>query len=273
MLNRKHRQETRLSHPLARVLSPLRRHRSSQPDARAPYTLVFIHIPKTAGISLREPILANNATQPSFRILHPINDFERLAHLAPEARRSLGLIEGHQYYGVHEIIEQPCVYLTMLRQPLERVLSYYSFVKEWEPHYLHKRVNEHAMTLEQCLREGLTIELDNFMVRTMTSLKNVYVPFGGVTRDMLTEAKAHLDSVSAIGLTERFDESLQRFRKIFDWPRAEPCRLNTTSARLTAASLSPEVSKLAREHNELDQELYEYATRLFETRTRSVAPN
>ena len=242
------------------------------PAARPDHTLVFIHIPKTAGMSLRETLLANRAPHPSHRILHPIDDYRALAAMPAEYRRALGLIEGHQYFGAHELVEQPCHYLTMLRDPLERILSYYSFVRSWEPHHLHRTINDGALTLLDCLRGKLTVELDNFQVRSLTSLRRIHIPFGGVTRSMLDEAKAHLDTFAAVGLTDRFAESVDHFCSVFGWPRSPITTINVSPRRVRHQDLDDSTLDAIRASNDLDQELYEHARLLFAARIGQGPP-
>src|SRR6185295_19707650 len=99
-------------------------------------------------------------------------------------------------------------------------------------HHLHAAVREGGLSLGECLRRGLTIELDNFMVRALTSLRNIHLPFGAVTRDMLAEAKGHLDGIALLGLTEQFDRSLDHFCDRLGWPRVSARKLNQTEARI-----------------------------------------
>lgn len=245
----------------------VRRPAPKAPRVQAPpFTLVFLHIPKTAGISLRDVILARMEGRPRFRILNPIDDARKLRALPAAQRAALGLVEGHLYYGIHEVLPRPCVYMTMLRDPVERVLSYYSFVREWEPHHLHRRVNDEGLSLARCFEMGLTVEMDNFMVRALTSLRNIHVPFGGVTREMLGEARAHLESIAALGITEEFGASLAYFGRLLGWPPVPEPRSNTTAKRLKRDELSPGELGVIREHNALDIELYAYARRLFRAR-------
>ncbi|MFN0130992.1 MAG: hypothetical protein ACKVW3_00415 [Phycisphaerales bacterium] len=237
------------------------------------FTVVFVHIPKTAGISLREALLANTIPHPSFRILHPIDDHTTLGAQKPHVRASLGLVEGHLYYGVHELLSQPTVYVTMLRHPVERALSYYSFIREWQPHHLYERVNRERLSLLDCFRTRLTVELDNFMVRCLTSLRNVHVPFGGVTREMLIEAKAHLDSIAGLGITESFADSLRYLSHVFGWPASVEQRLNTTTERLRRDALSADDLDAIMAHNALDAELHAYGKQLFDARlARAFGP-
>lgn len=226
-------------------------------------TLIFLHIPKTAGISLRD-ILLKNTRGPSFRIIHPIDDTARLAALPESERAAFELVEGHLYFGVHELLPRPARYLTMLRDPVERVLSYYSFVREFKDHHLNAAVNCPGFTLADCFRSGLTIELDNFMVRCLAGSRHIHVPFGGVTTAMFDEAAANLDRIDLLGLTEQFDESIARFCAALGWPTPPAPRLNTTSARLRRVDLYEDESALIAEHNQLDAALYARARELFE---------
>jgi hypothetical protein len=232
------------------------------------FTLVFLHLPKTAGLSLRETLLAETAQRPRFRIIHPIDDLAALARLPVEQRSGLALIEGHLYYGVHECIGRECRYMTMLRDPVERVLSWYSFVREYVPHHLHERLAGSAggagMSLADCLRDGVSVELDNHMVRMLAGQKYVNVPFGQVTGAMLAEAREHLAGFAAVGIRERFDDSLRLFASVFGWRQPRPHHINITGSRLHRDQLEPETLAAVRAQNELDAELYRYAVSLFE---------
>jgi hypothetical protein len=255
--------------PWTRFLRRPERAGAAKPPPHPGYTLVFLHVPKTAGLSLREVLLERNGDRPAFRIITPVRDSERLRALPHAEREALALVEGHLYYGIHELLPRPCVYVTMLRDPVERVLSYYSFVREWEPHHLHAAITEGNLSLAECIRRGLTVELDNFMVRCLTSLENFEMPFGHVTRSHLEQAKAHLDSFAVVGITEQFDRSLQALCGRFGWPRVSAPRLNATSGRLRRDDLSARDLDLVHEHNRLDAELYRYAAELLASRCRS----
>lgn len=247
------------------VLDRLRRH--------PPYTVVFVHIPKTAGSSLREVLLRQYPPRRgrTFWIVDPVKDSAWLASLPEEERARLSLVEGHMYYGVHELLPRPCVYLTMLRDPMERVLSYYSHIRSREDHFLYEAARE--LTLGACIERGLTVELDNFMVRALSSLRHANVPVGGVTREMLEEAKAHLDGMY-LGLTERFEESLAWFaarlgwRGLGGWRGAATARANITAARVRREDLSRSDVEMVEGANAYDTELYAYGRAVFEARVR-----
>jgi hypothetical protein len=242
------------------------------PRSAQGYTLIFVHMPKTAGISLREVLLRQMHGRPQFRILHPVADVERLAALPAEERSRLELVEGHMYYGMHELIGRECRYITMLRDPVERVLSWYSYVLENDWHHLYQRIAEDRLSLATCIREHVSVELDNHMVRTLAGQRHIDCPFGQVAPGMLEEAKANLQTFAAVGISERFDESLALFARTFGWRRARPRRANITARRLRREHLDDETLALLARQNELDGELYRFAGELFHAQlARAVA--
>jgi hypothetical protein len=233
-------------------------------------TVVFMHIPKTGGISLQRWLWRHLNGQSRHRINQPIEDVKPLKRWPRERLNRLRLVEGHMYYGLHRLLNRPCAYITVLRDPLERVLSLYSFMKEWEPHHLRREILSRSLTLADCLRVGLSVEYDNFMVRSLTSIANIDLGYGAVTRGMLDEAKAHLDSFAAIGLTDRLDESARLIEHVFSWQPVPLTRENVTGARLRLDASDDQVRALVQEHNALDFELYRYANERFAKDLRTV---
>jgi hypothetical protein len=228
-----------------------------------PFTLVSIHIPKTGGMSLREVLLREACGRPTFWIVDPVKDTAWLRSIPEEDRERWVLVEGHMYYGVHEWLPRPCVYMTMLRDPVERVLSLYSHIRERSDHHLHEAAE--GLSVGECIRRGLTVEMDNFMVRAMTSVANAGVPFGGVTREMLEEAKGNLEKVKLVGLTERFEESLEYFGRELGWKGKDVPRVNVSGSRVRREEVGGELG-LGEGVNELDAELYRFAMGLFQQR-------
>lgn len=258
-------QNSWLSTNIRRCIGPLR---------PLDYTLVFLHLPKTAGLSLRSAVLSAMAGRPQLRIINPVDDLATLANLAPAERERLVLIEGHLYYGVHELISRECRYMTILRQPIERVLSWYSFVREYTPHHLHARVagaGGGGRSLRECLEEGLSVELDNHMVRMLAGQEYVNVPFGAVTGSMLAMARRNLEGFAAVGITERFDESLDLYRRTFGWRRMSTQRINATAKRLNATDCDDRTLALLHAHNTFDLDLYIFACDLFGKQLRAIA--
>jgi len=56
-----------------------------------------------------------------------MEDFKKLP---PDASNSIRFIRGHFEFGVHKYLYRPYTYITMLRHPIERAISWYYFVKQ-----------------------------------------------------------------------------------------------------------------------------------------------
>jgi hypothetical protein len=231
-----------------------------------PPTLIFLHIPKTGGISLRDTLLASCQHDRVFRILHPIDDHFKLAALAASDRAALQLVEGHMYYGAHELIPRPCAYITILRDPIARIRSFYSYVRRNDWHHLYARITRDNLTLPGCFGVGLTVELDNFMTRALTSLDYIHIPFGGVTEQMFQVARAHLDSCAIVGTTDRLPLMYRMLTTVLGLPSAEPPHLNRSTGDELGPPPDDSLRALILEHNRFDQRLYEHAAALAERR-------
>lgn len=234
--------------------------------------LVFLHIPKTGGLSLRETLLARTRPRPTFRILHPIDDHAKLAAMPEAGRAALGLVEGHMYYGVHEILPGPCRYVTLLREPAARLRSWYRYVRREKWHPFHGIVTGGSksgggLTLGDCVERGLTTELDNYMTRSLTSLAHAHVPFGGVTREMFEMACRNLERVEFVGTTERLDEFHAMLCLSMGWDAGAVKHLNRTAAPGSDADAEDDgVTRTIREVNAFDLALWERAGAILERR-------
>jgi hypothetical protein len=230
-------------------------------------TLVFLHIPKTAGMSVRAVLSERCDRRRAFRCVHPGVGLEQLRRMPAARRDALELVEGHLPYGVHRLLRRPATYMTFLRNPVERLLSFYSYVREQPSHYLHRDVVAGGLSLGDCIRRRVTTELDNMMVRQLTSPGSLWLPFGQVSSAMLDEARRHLDRFAFVGITERLDESISLLRSSLGLAQGAVPRLNTTVDRVRLEHLTSDDAALVRSAVRLDQALYRHALGLFRERS------
>jgi hypothetical protein len=235
--------------------------------------LVFVHIPKTAGSTLRT-VLSMNEPGDRSRALGNVfkggggisnSLIDRLRKDQGPDLRGVGLVRGHFPLGIREYLPQ---YLpkdrelrcfTFLREPADRTLSHYFRIRESPAPYGLPPLPAEA-TVEDALERGYIH--DNVQTRMLSGLAE---PFGEVTDEMLEQAKHNLRELAFFGLTERFDESLvlaQRrlgFRTIL---YKSSGRVNTNRAR--GDELSAALVQAAKACNRYDTELYRYAEELFD---------
>jgi hypothetical protein len=224
-------------------------------DGRA---VIFLHIPKTAGTTLNRIIewqynpLAIFTMDP-YRIRATP---ERLQRLSERRRRSLRMVRGHLYYGIHEFLPQGATYFTMLREPVARFFSSYYFIQRRPLHPMHRKVTTERIGVEDFIR--LTPRRHNLQCSLIAGIRN-----DGTCDDrILDKAKENLaKSFSVVGISERFEESLMLMAKTFDWeiPFYENRKVSKTRPQI-----DPNAVEMIRDHNRLDFELYEFGKGLFE---------
>jgi hypothetical protein len=106
-------------------------------SAPAPAQVVFIHLPKTGGFALHAALVR---ALPPDRVLRIGDEAERAAflRLAPEQVAPCALVSGH--VTVNEALERArpdARFVTLLRDPVARLLSAFNYMATWQDHPLH----------------------------------------------------------------------------------------------------------------------------------------
>jgi hypothetical protein len=174
---------------------------------------LFLHIPKTAGTTLRTVVEAQFGhdtvltyyNQPSRQLL------DNLPYLLRDERRSFRALIGHYPFGVHDGLPRPGRYITFMRDPARRVISDY--------HERCGRLPEEMsngsgglMTLEEAL-ERHPSHYDNIQTRYLTGVWG-----RALDESDLDNALANLDAhFEFAGTVERFDEGLAALGKTLGW--------------------------------------------------------
>ncbi len=101
--------------------------------AAADEAVIFLHVPKTAGTTLNRLI---EWEYPLFEIysVDPVFFRWSAAHLwqLPAQRlKRTRMFKGHMLFGLHKILPQPATYITVLREPADRVISAFYFMRSY----------------------------------------------------------------------------------------------------------------------------------------------
>jgi hypothetical protein len=228
--------------------------------AGAPVVL-YLHIPKAGGTTLGEYVYSQcrapedhdegllNAGvlfMPYGFLKEP--DLRIPDYIVPTlARPELRAVLGHFWFGVHEHVGRPCTYVTLLRDPVERIISLY--------HYLQL---QERMSLEEFAASPPFKEADNDQVRRIAGEDP---PIGGCTAETLRTAKENLRRhFAVVGVTERFDETLVLLNRRLGWTReVVSYPRNVNPDRRPTESIPRSTLELIRERNALDAELHRFA--------------
>jgi len=234
-------------------------------------TLIFLHIPKTAGTTLHQVVdrqVPRDQTW-AFDETHGFADFQALG----EARKAeIRLFKGHMIFGLHERLPGPATYFTLLRDPIERVISEYHFARTTPTHHLYARIHAEGLSLRRVFELGIEPMMENAQTR-MLSGGWYTAQFGECSREALDAAIDNLENhFAVVGLTERFDETLLLLKAAFGWRNVFYVRRNVAPARPRQSDLSPATLERVRQHNLLDLALYDYAVERFERQMQQAGP-
>jgi len=234
---------------------------------------IHLHIPKTAGTTMRSIIRSHFDTEHSEEIYPHWGkaDFHRqIRRLSGERKKRLRCLQGHFVYGVHKHFDKKPVYVAMVRDPVERAISLYHFILLNPQHHMHRELKEGGLTLENYheWRSTRMAAAYNAQTRYLAGV----VDREPTERD-LAEAKRNVERYFAlVGLTEQFDETVFLMNSAFGWNTRVYGRLNITAKRPKRNELSEETLKNIQNANWMDMELYSFVKDLFEKRLQSLSP-
>ena len=218
--------------------------------------LIFLHVPKTAGSTLRPIIDRHYAAGVICKLDVLPRDLEIFLNLPEQAKSKIRVLEGHLQFGLHEHLSVPVDYVTMLRDPVDRIISMYYWILGNQTHVLNKLVK--SMSLADFARSEFEITT-NHQTKLISGLTENF------SADALSVAKNNLTShITAFGLNEKFDESLILFKSLLGWKRVFYVRRNVTKNRPHRGEPPDSTIQVIKKHNALDMELYEFARNRFD---------
>jgi hypothetical protein len=218
--------------------------------------LLFMHIAKTGGTAFRKAIL-ENYKQSEIACLYPnppglLYDDLRLLPLCQRA--NFRLIIGHFQYGIHSLLPQPSTYVTIVRDPVSRVIS--------EFRYHRKNEDNSPQHLVALLEKEETVALDNLMVRCFSGVSERKVPPGHIDRHVYELAVHNLKtSFSFVGHQEDSETAYRILQERFHW---KPGPLEFVNRGPDGSSEHYESVRLTIEHfNRWDCQLYSAIKQIF----------
>jgi len=124
--------------------------------------IIFLHIPKTAGTTLREIVHTQYPAENIIAIYpdEPFMNMETFSQLPPKEKDTADIFIGHFSYGFHQHLSgnRPYKYATMLRHPLSRSLSLYNHLK-------NRQFEELEISLSEILKSKQGNQFKNSQTR------------------------------------------------------------------------------------------------------------
>jgi hypothetical protein len=241
--------------------------------AKTNESVIFLHIPKTAGTTLDQIIYRHYRYLQVYETgINSQAGVEAYKKMNDEVKRDYKFLKGHMDFGIHQHIPGSYAYFTFLREPIDRTISHLYFIHRHKGHPAYKLLQGKDVNIKIYLDEHLEPMLFNAHTRLLSGAWAA-VPIGGCTEVHLELAKENLKNhFRVISLTERFDESLLLLGKVFGWKHLYYKRLNITKKRPLKEEIPSDLLTAIQNANQLDILLYEYAQTLFEEQLQQLAP-
>jgi hypothetical protein len=233
-------------------------------------TLIFVHIPKTGGTTLKD-ILRRQF--PPDTILDFIGKSPQevqeyagsLASLSEKDRLKIRYISQPLFFEFDNYLPEPPIYFTLLRDPVERVISEYYFMIRQPSTVVPKNIS-----FEDYVRSG-TWQAWNAQLSFLRGRPEGLRYAGGTAQmsgEDLEVAKENIRKKFILGLTERFDESLILLKRALGWKLMDILYIKQRIgvSRPPRREISDRAVELIKERNKLDIELYQFAMQVFEER-------
>jgi hypothetical protein len=240
--------------------------------------LFYLHVPKCGGTSVNALLRKMFPGEKGIRWFdyHP-----RLLQNNLVGLDGYSCYGGHVVYRFRDLLPARMAVMTFLRDPVDRALSAFYFFRSLG----REKLVEHEVTpgLERCCELSLEEFLEAEPHAARVNLGNIQTwmfsqphmyhvpPWRPLTRADLDEARRNLERVAFVGLTDRFEESIQLLCRMCDWPVPDAVpHENRTPVRPRAEAVSPEARAALEGLTALDADLYRLGADLFADALRDV---
>jgi hypothetical protein len=245
--------------------------------------VVFIHMPKTGGTTLRSLL---EKQFPADRVC-PVQE-DKLHLLSVAELGQFDFFAGHfDGSSLCFIPRKKIKTVVLFREPRARLISYYRFLRA------HPNRDEYAN--DSCIRAAHELTAEEFFeyppIRHLVLVNNHYLIALGASLSWyerklglplskeeifsaLEEAKRQIRATTAIGITERFDQSVELICKALHLekpPSIAPLHVTSNFVELDArfrrvepVTMTPRLASALNELTVYDEELYRFATQEFE---------
>ncbi|MBK8182781.1 MAG: sulfotransferase family 2 domain-containing protein [Candidatus Competibacteraceae bacterium] len=252
--------------------------------------LVFMHIPKAAGTTLTSILDSHYESSQ----ICPAYYMRELMQIPINQINKYQLIRGHFEYSICKLLDNP-ICMTMLRDPIQRVISHYLFIRSSQTHALHKKFQSMSimdmlndpneiisLTNHQTLYFGRNLNLDllkqnlaakNPISQTQHTTSRV-IPKSNMNLELaisLELAMSRLKDLAFIGITEQFKDSLLLMSYTFGWAPVKNYESRNITPKKEGQIINDfEVVDAITEINKLDLSLYAFAQDLFKARVNEM---
>jgi len=220
--------------------------------------LISLHMPKTAGTSFQETLVKNFYESILFDYHYSEGILKELINkknLDEKEKEKLKLyctendvrcIHGHFEITKYIDVFDPAVYVTFLRDPVERQISNYNYQKHfpWDTQLASGAIRIEVNPRGHDIWTG-KLDLEGFLLHP--DVANHYKLYG---------LDQYFDQFDFIGIMECYDKSLKILSKLLGLDYIKPKKINVSKKQFSVSDLSPQLLQKLRRINAIDYSIY-----------------
>lgn len=229
---------------------------------------VFVHIPKTAGMTFRKILDRQFPPEQICKIGPDFQDSINQLKLPNEGQQArISCISGHIPYGIHHYFKKRSAhYVSFVRDPVDRAVSeFFYFRKRPELLPLIGFESSGSFTPQDYLHHLEKMGMGDFQTRILTGyggmIDDVFPPYRKIPEELGNELLKNLHNRYAmIGTVALFDESLLLMQHQFCWRSVRYISRNVAPVDFEKIEVQQSIGDEIRRLNPLDCRLYQSTT-------------
>ena len=218
---------------------------------------IHIHIPKTGGTTLRD-IIQRQYRAEKILMIPKLEESENIIkEISASHINQLKLIQGHLKYGIHNHFHRRAKYFSIIRDPINRVLSTYYYVLSQKNNPQNLSTSNNQMTIYDFVQSGVNPFLINGQTKLISGKTgNIDNPIIE-SEELFSLAKENIENdFLFLGITEMFDETILILKNMLGWHMPYYSIANRTKKKPNYDAVNPTIISFIKEHNQLDIKLY-----------------
>ncbi len=247
--------------------------RRGSKEFRGERPVIFLHIPKVAGSTLNYVMNRNYEFDEIFQ-----HDREEDTHKGSVYTRTLEDLSQYQVIRGHFPLnwvlktwpEKIPFCMTILRDPVKRVISHYHYIRRLKDHRQHSL----AINGFESFLESDGVQVDNLQVRMLSGEDPWSQPKGACPGEWLDAARMNIrERIALVGVIECFDDFLVQAEDAVGWPARVYWRTNVTPPSREDDTIDDSLKERIRSMNRMDEALYREAKLLQQQALDSLPDN
>lgn len=243
--------------------------------------IFFLHIPKAAGTTLIQII--NQIYKRSSRFFYDTTKPEicinELNNFSKRKKDTIKIVSGHYSFGFHNYFEKKDFkYFTILRDPIERVISHYYYSSSKTNHYLYKLRKQKEISLSEYIQSGICNEVNNGMSKQIAGLYvNENFGYYDINKQQINDQELFSKAMENIknhflfvGFLEEFDKSLFLLKNYIKSPKINFKYTEKNKAKQKAKTISKVEKDIIIANNQVDIKLYNECKKMFDTYFQNI---